>query len=538
MTLLLAFAALIPWPQAGSVQVDVTRPDSFLNRGLNPDLNPDLDPGAGHLAYDDVLCPGAEHPLGDERFWYSERGEWSFDESVKDDGIGNPVPDSGPCLTFKSTQAYRPRVRSPHSLAILRGSYLEGPYAFEVEAMQTGIETPHRDLVLVFGFQSPEQFFYAHLGMVPDATSSNVFEVNESPRRRIGEIGSKEIQWGRGVWHRLRVECNGQGHARVFVDDMASPHFEVDLSRPASGQIGFGSFDDAGAFRNLKVWTEAEHPNLQDMAGARSGLVRHAWGTNPFGGIAASTPGSPPVAHVQIHAGKNPLFAALVDVDGDGVFSAPADRWTPSDVSPARDVDPESMLPLTEAAITVDRIAVQPLLGPEGMLEAPYRFRTSIPTVSYEEYLKTSYKLHSQGHAPVGPWTWSTDHDVRAKNGRPTLWAMTPSDQPESWRWDAELFSDRAVMERLAKDFTLRRRDTGPKRMGSPLVPFDVALTKADVSRKPMLAMYNELGQLLGQTTEIASPEALSSWLDETLQAKPLDIRFYDCGRFYPPQFR
>ncbi|MFT7171226.1 MAG: hypothetical protein ACI80K_004380, partial [Paracoccaceae bacterium] len=249
---------------------------------LSPQVEPPkLDPSALRLIYSDLLTPDADHPLGDERFWYSQRAEWDFVESVKDDGIGSPAADSGPCLTFKSTQGYKPRVRSPHSVAILRGHEFEGPYAFEVEAMQTGVQTAHRDLVLFFGFQSPEQYFYAHLGMVPDATSSNVFEVNEAPRRRVGEIGTKQIQWGRGVWHQLRVECDGLGHVRVFMDDMETPHFERDLGRPAGGQIGFGSFDDAGAFRNLKVWGSPSP---------------RAWRSNPFGDVVIHAAAASPKA--------------------------------------------------------------------------------------------------------------------------------------------------------------------------------------------------------------------------------------------------
>lgn len=365
MTLSLALAALLPF-----AQVPFPEPVPIPQR----------------VAYEDALSPEARLPLGHGRFWYSEPGEWQFSASVKDDGLGNPVPDSGPCLSFKSAQTYRPRVRSPHSLAILRGAYLEGPYALEIEAMQTGIETPHRDLCLVFGFQSPEQFFYAHMGMVPDATSSNVFEVNESPRRRIGEIGTKQIDWGRGVWHRLRLECDGTGHARVFVDDMTAPHFEVDLGRPARGQIGFGSFDDAGAFRNLKIWSTSKLPNLSGLADAPPGAARHAWGMSPFGGIAESTVLDPEGVHVRIHAGKSPLWAILVDVDGDGSISTPADRWMPLDRMPPPKPETQHMLPLTEAAVTVDRIAVQPLLDPEGKLAAPYRFRTSIPKQSLAEY--------------------------------------------------------------------------------------------------------------------------------------------------------
>ncbi|MFT6109012.1 MAG: hypothetical protein ACJA2W_001925 [Planctomycetota bacterium] len=494
---------------------------------LSPQVEPPkLDPSALRLIYSDLLTPDADHPLGDERFWYSQRAEWDFVESVKDDGIGSPAADSGPCLTFKSTQGYKPRVRSPHSVAILRGHEFEGPYAFEVEAMQTGVQTAHRDLVLFFGFQSPEQYFYAHLGMVPDATSSNVFEVNEAPRRRVGEIGTKQIQWGRGVWHQLRVECDGLGHVRVFMDDMETPHFERDLGRPAGGQIGFGSFDDAGAFRNLKVWGSPSP---------------RAWRSNPFGDVvihaaaaypkvsksfefdkaswAARGDSGPESLHLLAQVGRGGQWAVLVDADEDGELGSPGDRWMPTSGELSRWVEPENMLALTDAAVTVDRIALQPLLESDGTWASPFRFQTRIPKRSRSEYLKEQYIRHCEGHAPQGPWVWGSDHLHATADPRPVLWALTPSHEPESWRWDEELFSSETVQARMAEDFVLIRREMGPRSLDSGLIPFAFALAGVKPGGGPMLVMQRHDRTTTLATTELSDPEALLRWLDESIEA-------------------
>ncbi len=463
-----------------------------------------------NLVYEDSLAPGAEFPLGDERFWFSDRSEWSYVDSVADNGLGAPVPESGPALSFKSTKSYRPRVRSPHSLALLRGHALTGDFAFEVEAMQTGIETPHRDLVLVFGFESPEQFYYCHLGASPDANSSNIFEVNEAPRRRVGEISTKTIEWGRGEWHKLRVECTTKGNVRVFIDGAKKPHFEEELGRNPAGLIGVGSFDDAGAFRNLKVYTSKAKALPWDPSSAPPTGAGRYWMTSPFGGV------------VTLNSGWGTFALGrsnhrLISVD-DG-------EWAISSTVTAKAAASAVHLPLTNAYVSRDRLGVEPVLNPGGAFEAPYRFRVGPAKQSRSSFLADDYNRKSNGHPAQGPWTWTTDGFTSTDEERPTLVANTPHGSPESWRWDEELFANAQVAERLARDFVLRRVDYGTI-LPATLVPV--------WGHGPQLVMWvagsGPSGGRLGTTTELTTPASLLEWLDETKNKTPVKVRYYRHG--------
>ena len=183
--------------------------------------------------------------------------EWSFVAGDIDDGLGHPVPGAGPAIVVKSAATYSPPYRSPHSFALLEGVTTDGDFEFELEMMQTGRETAHRDLCVVFGYEGPDRFFYAHLGAVPDEYSCNVFQVDRADRVRIGVIPEDGVSWGRGVWHACRLVCDG-GRARLFMGDAEEPLFDVALDRAPTGRVGFGTFDDAGAFRNVRLFDEPE----------------------------------------------------------------------------------------------------------------------------------------------------------------------------------------------------------------------------------------------------------------------------------------
>jgi hypothetical protein len=472
------------------------------------------------LVYEDSLAPGPQFPLGHERFWFSDRAEWLFVDSVADNGLGDPVPDSGPALTFKSTKSYQPRVRSPHSLALLRGHEQRGDFAFEVEAMQTGIETPHRDLVLVFGFQSHEQFYYCHLGASPDAHSSNIFEVNEAPRRRVGEVSTKTIEWGRGVWHRLRVECTFGGRVRVFIDDAKEPHFEEELGRNPQGLIGFGSFDDAGAFRNLKVYGQYPKPGAWNPSAILPKDHRRYWRTSPFGGTVAVDSG-----WGRFAVGRSSY--KLVSVTGG--------RWSITEpTSGLPDAEPVH-LPLDVAYVSGDRLSILPILDPEGAFKAPFTFRVGPAHQSRSEFIQAQYNQKSQGHPAKGQWSWAVDGFGPTADERPILFANTPHGSPESWRWDEELFANPEVAERLARDFVLYRADSSLARVHQ-LVPLWVATNPLERGAPSMVIRARGLGHLgipLSKTNKITTPASLLKWLDETMKKEPRKIRIFDHSRLY-----
>ncbi len=144
-------------------------------------------------------------------------------------------------------------IRRPAALALLAG--LEKT-DFEISlefrsTMDPGLN--RADIVLVFGYQSPSRFYYAHLSGVTDAVHNGIFIVNEADRRRI-DAGNGDPTLTDRNWHRVRLNREGEsGRIRVFMDDAENSALDaVDISL-RNGLVGIGSFDDTAEFRNISV---------------------------------------------------------------------------------------------------------------------------------------------------------------------------------------------------------------------------------------------------------------------------------------------
>lgn len=165
--------------------------------------------------------------------------------------------ETGHALELLGKSAYRPKVRSPHSIALLDGLHF-GSFVLDVELEQTGREYGHRDLCLFFGFESPERFYYTHLASKADPNAHNVFAVDGKPRKNIARSTTAGIQWGDGKRHRVRLYRNAEtGEIKVWFDDMTKPIMKAVDRRFLRGQVGFGSFDDQGRVHSVRIWGRA-----------------------------------------------------------------------------------------------------------------------------------------------------------------------------------------------------------------------------------------------------------------------------------------
>ena len=160
-------------------------------------------------------------------------------------------------LELKGASDYAPPHRSPTSIALLPHTDV-ADFVLEAEVLQTGREYGHRDLCLFFAFQSAERYYYAHLATAPDDHAHNVFLVDRAPRTRVGEIPARGVDWGDGVWHRVRLErTSADGAIRVFFDGAPSAVLSASDATLPRGRVGLGSFDDTGRFRRIRVWAPA-----------------------------------------------------------------------------------------------------------------------------------------------------------------------------------------------------------------------------------------------------------------------------------------
>lgn len=157
-------------------------------------------------------------------------------------------------VELEGASAYQPPHRSPHSLALIPGPQV-GDFVFQLDALQTGREYGHRDLVLIFGFRDPGHYYYVHLATAPDDNAHNVFVVDGADRRRVAAVPASGIDWGERVWHLIRIERTlADGAIRVYFDDLQTPVIEATDATHGWGRLGFGSFDDTGRFTNVLVW--------------------------------------------------------------------------------------------------------------------------------------------------------------------------------------------------------------------------------------------------------------------------------------------
>ncbi len=159
-----------------------------------------------------------------------------------------------PALELVKQSIYEPSVRSPVNIALLKDKAFTD-VIIEADCLQTGKEYGHRDMIFVYGFQTPTKFYYTHIATAADDHAHNCFIVNEAPRIKFAEKTTKGVNWGLEQWHHVRIDRKASdGTVRVYFDDMKVPIMEGSDQTFPSGFIGFGSFDDTGKLSNIKVW--------------------------------------------------------------------------------------------------------------------------------------------------------------------------------------------------------------------------------------------------------------------------------------------
>lgn len=208
---------------------------------------------------------GAEPKLPEGyRLVYTQ--DFTAAEPLKDFEFSDPAAwrlgrlDGQPALELFRQSRYRPRVRSPFNIALIRGVEV-GNFVLEAELLQTGREYGHRDMCVFFAAKDPANFYYVHLATAADPHAHNIFLVNDEPRVAIATKTTTGVRWGQNVWHRVRIERTlSDGVIRVFFDDMSAPIMEAKDQHFDFGRIGFGSFDDTGMVRNIRLWAPGLAP--------------------------------------------------------------------------------------------------------------------------------------------------------------------------------------------------------------------------------------------------------------------------------------
>jgi hypothetical protein len=161
---------------------------------------------------------------------------------------------------FVKESAYKPPHRSPFNIALLK-EVAVGDFVLEARCQSTIPDYGHRDMCLVFGYQDPAHFYYAHLGKKTDDHANQIFIVNDKPRAKISTRTTPGTNWTDG-WHQVKiVRKTADGTIEVYWDDLTSP-VQTALDRTfAWGRVGIGSFDDTGNWDDIRLrGVKAEPP--------------------------------------------------------------------------------------------------------------------------------------------------------------------------------------------------------------------------------------------------------------------------------------
>ncbi len=202
-------------------------------------------PAGYQLAYEQTFEHG--DPL--KHFVFTDQAAWK----VSGEGTGR-------ALELHQQSQYQPPVRSPVNIALLADRQF-GDFILEVDLLQTGREYGHRDMCLFFGLQNPQQFYYVHIATKADPNAHNVFVVNEAPRKNFATKTTEGVNWGLEIWHRVRLERSLKtGTIKVYFNDLEQPIMEAQDTTFGLGHIGFGSFDDTGKVKNIRIWTPKDEP--------------------------------------------------------------------------------------------------------------------------------------------------------------------------------------------------------------------------------------------------------------------------------------
>jgi hypothetical protein len=198
-------------------------------------------------------------------FVFSAPAEWKYSK------------DDGGCLELaydnKAKPAYSPKHRSPFHIALIAGKAFTD-FTLDVELQSTTMPYGHQDMCLFFGFVSPERYYYVHIARAADMNAHNVFVVNDAPRKNIATETTKGIDWKANTWHKVRVVRETKsGKIEVYFDDLTKPVMRAEDRTFGKGRIGFGSFDDTGRVRNVRI-TGPSAEDAKDPVSGFKPLVR------------------------------------------------------------------------------------------------------------------------------------------------------------------------------------------------------------------------------------------------------------------------
>ncbi len=207
-----------------------------------------VDPNSGKVKNQDGATV-EEKPVVYVTDFENETDDW---ELIDDGWKIQPGDHSQVFSQFRKESNYIPKFRSPFHQAILRDRIV-GDFQLDVRVLSTHVDYNHRDACVFFGYQSPTEFYYLHLGKVTDQHANQIFIVNNADRSKISLTTTEGTPWD-DQWHQVRIIRKiDSDEIQVFFDDLEKPAMTAVDKTFVSGRIGLGSFDDTADWDDFKL---------------------------------------------------------------------------------------------------------------------------------------------------------------------------------------------------------------------------------------------------------------------------------------------
>jgi len=115
----------------------------------------------------------------------------------------------------------------------------------------------YRSVVIVFHYQDPIHFYYAHFAAISDKVHNIIGLVNGKDRVKINRepLGQSIPRLKDLKFHDFKVIYDAEtGEIKAFLDDMTTPILTANDKTLNHGFVGVGSFDDTGSYDDIKLW--------------------------------------------------------------------------------------------------------------------------------------------------------------------------------------------------------------------------------------------------------------------------------------------
>ena len=167
------------------------------------------------------------------------------------------VVKDGGSMVYELTAAGEPgQVRAPTSWSLwISHDVASFEFSGRVRC-HTDPATAVRDMCIFFHFQDPTHFYYVHFAGSSDEVHNIIGLVNGADRVKINAepAGASTFRLTDREWHAFKVVCDAEtGEIRAYLDELTKPILTARDRTLGRGLVGVGSFDDTGAFDDLRL---------------------------------------------------------------------------------------------------------------------------------------------------------------------------------------------------------------------------------------------------------------------------------------------